>query len=146
MIIRQAKPREFPQLAELWRRSVRATHSFLTSEQVNALYKEVRDYAFASVDLWVCERETTLVGFMGLHRTMPHVEMLFVEPAYMRQGIGSRLLDQAKAFLGTLTIDVNEQNPDALAFYQRYGFTIIGRSPVDSQGRPFPLLHLLLKA
>jgi putative acetyltransferase len=43
---------------------------------------------------------------------------------------------------GALTVDVNEQNPEALAFYRACGFTVAGRSEVDDAGRPFPLLHL----
>jgi putative acetyltransferase len=39
-------------------------------------------------------------------------------------------------------LDVNEQNPQALGFYQHQGFVITGRSPLDGQGNPFPLLHL----
>ena len=41
-------------------------------------------------------------------------------------------------------LDVNEQNPQALAFYQRMGFQVVGRSAVDGQGNPFPLLHMKL--
>ena len=41
-------------------------------------------------------------------------------------------------------VDVNEQNPDALAFYQRLGFEVKRRSPLDSIGLPFPILHLEL--
>ena len=39
-------------------------------------------------------------------------------------------------------VDVNEQNPKALKFYFRQGFTIFKRSSVDSDNRPFPILHL----
>lgn len=38
-------------------------------------------------------------------------------------------------------VDVNEQNPDALAFYEGRGFVIKGRSETDGEGRPFSLLH-----
>jgi putative acetyltransferase len=37
---------------------------------------------------------------------------------------------------------VNEQNRSALAFYEHLGFERTGRSPVDGQGRPYPLIHL----
>jgi putative acetyltransferase len=37
---------------------------------------------------------------------------------------------------------VNEQNPAAVGFYEALGFTVRGRSPVDGEGRPFPLLHM----
>ena len=39
-------------------------------------------------------------------------------------------------------VDVNEQNQEALGFYKHLGYDIIGRSPLDGQGRPFPVLHL----
>jgi putative acetyltransferase len=41
-----------------------------------------------------------------------------------------------------LTVDVNEQNGAALGFYEALGFEVVDRSPVDEDGRPFPLLHL----
>jgi len=40
------------------------------------------------------------------------------------------------------TVDVSEQNPEALAFHLANGFIIVGRSALDGGGRPFPLLHL----
>ena len=46
---------------------------------------------------------------------------------------------------GVRTLDVNEQNPLAAGFYERAGFVVVGRSPVDGAGRPFPLLHMRLR-
>jgi putative acetyltransferase len=43
---------------------------------------------------------------------------------------------------GELTVDVNEQNPAACGFYEALGFVVVGRSPVDDDGRPFRLLHM----
>jgi len=40
------------------------------------------------------------------------------------------------------SVDVNEQNQQAVGFYRRLGFEVEGRSEVDSMGKPFPLLHL----
>ena len=39
-------------------------------------------------------------------------------------------------------MDVNEQNPAAIRFYEACGFAIEGRSELDSNDRPFPLLHM----
>jgi putative acetyltransferase len=39
-------------------------------------------------------------------------------------------------------VDVNEQNPAAVGFYEALGFVVVSRSPVDGDGRPFPLLHM----
>jgi len=68
--------------------------------------------------------------------------MLFLDPAHMGKGIGRQLLDYAIAEMGARTVDVNEQNPNALAFYKHCGFTVTGRSPVDGMGKPYPLIHM----
>ena len=67
--------------------------------------------------------------------------MLFVEPDAHGRGVGTALLD-AVAARAPLTVDVNEQNPAAHAFYRARGFVETGRSPLDGEGRPFPLVHL----
>ena len=72
------------------------------------------------------------------------IEMLFVEPEYFKQGIGSTLLDHA-LLLGMTEVDVNEQNDGALTFYQTRSFQQIARSELDAEGNPFPILHLKLK-
>ncbi len=45
-------------------------------------------------------------------------------------------------YLDALKVDVNEQNPQAVGFYEHMGFEVISRSPLDSLGKPFPLLHM----
>ena len=42
-------------------------------------------------------------------------------------------------------LDVNEQNPQAVGFYFKQGFEVIGRSEVDGMGQPYPLLHMRLR-
>jgi putative acetyltransferase len=32
--------------------------------------------------------------------------------------------------------------PRATAFYEALGFSVVGRSPTDGGGRPFPILHM----
>lgn len=39
-------------------------------------------------------------------------------------------------------MDVNEQNLQAVTFYERLGFVRAGRSPNDREGRPYPLFHM----
>ena len=41
-------------------------------------------------------------------------------------------------------MDVNEQNPQGVAFYRHMGFEQVGRSALDGQVNPFPLLHMKL--
>jgi hypothetical protein len=48
--------------------------------------------------------------------------------------------------MGATTVDVNEQNPQAVGFYLHIGCEVVGRSELDGMGKPYPLLHLRLPA
>lgn len=68
----------------------------------------------------------------------------FVSSDCFDMGTGSELLTFAVRQRGVTLVDVNEQNPAALKFYRKHGFAVDGRSPLDDQGNPFPILHLKL--
>lgn len=143
MLIRQATNADHPLLLDLWLRSVRATHHFLQPSDIDALLPQLRDIYLPAVELWVAVDDQDLpTGFIGLNEN--HVEMLFIEPDLRGQGIGRALLDHARHSRSGLSVDVNEQNPEAVGFYLHYGFVQTGRSPLDGEGRPFPLLHMRL--
>ena len=140
MTIREALSSDRDALLDIWLRSVRATHTFLTEQNIQALLPEVRDIAFAKLELWVLCSGARAIGFLGLSGSK--VEALFLAPESLRLGGGRMLLDHARRRKGPLTADVNEQNPEAVRFYEACGFTVTGRSQMDSNGRPFPLLHM----
>lgn len=143
MIIRQATNADHPHLLNIWLRSVRATHHFLKESDIEELLPQLRDIYLSAVELWVAvDAEDCPLGFVGLNEN--HVEMLFIEPGLRGKGIGRTLLDHARRSRSQMSVDVNEQNPDAVGFYLHYGFIQTGRSPLDGEGRPFPLLHLSL--
>ncbi|MCM3141849.1 acetyltransferase [Brevibacillus sp. MER 51] len=133
------------QLVDIWYRAVCRTHHFLTKEDIKFYKNMVKNEALSAVEVWMAINEKKEpVGFIGLDGTK--IEMLFVDPEYHGKGIGSRLLEHAERKYGPhLTVDVNEQNEGAYAFYRRYGFVQTGRSELDGSGRPFPLLHLDLE-
>ena len=54
-------------------------------------------------------------------------------------------MEWAVARQGADSVDVNEQNPQAVGFYLRMGFAVVGRSETDDADRPFPILHLRLE-
>lgn len=143
MSIRARTPADNPLLVDVWLRSVRATHDFLSENDIAELLPQVRDVYLDAVEIWVFDGpDQRPAGFIGLSDAQ--VEMLFLDPRWRGQGIGTRLLDHARALRGALTVDVNEHNPQAHGFYRHYGFVDVGRSPLDGQGRPFPLIHMAL--
>jgi len=143
MIIRETAPSEFDAITAVWEAAVRATHHFLSDADIDTLRPLVRNEYLALVDLRVAaDEDGEIRGFVGT--ADGKVEMLFVAPRWRGCGVGSRLLQHAVTRMNAELVDVNEQNPEAVGFYRRMGFEIAGRSPVDAQGRPFPLLHMRL--
>jgi putative acetyltransferase len=145
MHIRNAHAAEADSLFETWLRSVRATHAFLTEEDIQSLIPLVREYIHSSVEsFWVItDAADAPIGFMGM--TGNEIDALFLDPDHLRHGGGRALVNHARTLSPELTVSVNEQNPAAIQFYVACGFEVVGRSDTDGQGRPFPLLHLRLR-
>lgn len=141
--IRPAVPVDLPVMLALWERSVRATHSFLTEEDIADLRPHVsQGFESTAVDWFVASDESDQVmGFLAY--TPGCIEGLFIDPPYHRRGLGGLLVAHAQALArGPLRLDVNEGNSGAIDFYQSQGFAVVGRSATDGEGRPFPVLHM----
>ncbi len=141
-VIRPAVPADRDVMLLLWERSVRATHDFITEEEIVELRAMVRGYlASTGTAFHVMEDRCQVLGFMGLGDD--EIESLFIEPHCRGRGLGTRLVEFARAGRDVLRLDVNEENPAATGFYLSLGFRIEGRSELDGQGNPHPLLHMV---
>lgn len=134
---------DFQELANLWERSVRATHDFLPDTYIATLKDLLFTHYLGSVTLF-CTRDEqqNITGFAGVSRYK--LEMLFIAPEQRGQGQGKQLLEHAIEHFHIIELDVNEQNPQALGFYLKHGFEIIHRSELDGLGHPYPILRMRL--
>lgn len=132
---------DFPRIVEVWEASVRATHHFVREADIDIFRPMVRD-ALPKLSQIVCVRDQAnqVVGFTSV--ADGNVDMLFIHPSARGHGLGKRLLLYAITIWGATTLDVNEQNEQALGFYLHLGFKVVGRSERDGTGKPYPLLHL----
>jgi len=138
--LRPSRASDGDAVIDLWRHAVDATHDFLSAEDRRAIDAEVAGFLPQAPLLLAVDSQDRPQGFMLLDGS--HMEALFIDPQVHGQGIGRQLVEHALAQHRPLTTDVNAQNAQALGFYLRMGFVETGRSEVDSQGRPYPLIHL----
>ena len=131
---------EYPELVRVWRSAVAATHDFLAPDDFAAIEAALPVSYLPNVEVTVADVDGRVVGFSGLAEG--RLEMLFVDAALRGHGIGGVLLDAAVARVPDLELAVNEQNPQAVAFYLHRGFVQIARSELDGDGRPYPQLTL----
>ena len=143
MQVRHARVEDRQPLLAIWERSVRATHDFLEEHDIVALRPLVAlELASDVVQWWVLvDARDEPLGFLGY--TDDTIAGLFIDARHARRGGGRMLVAHAQALSGaTLSVDANEANHAAVHFYEAQGFVVVGRSPLDAAGRPFPIVHM----
>lgn len=147
--VRAAVETERDALLAVWRSAVEATHHFLTPQDVDWYEPHVLSYLRSAADLRVAQLPSASdqpVGFIAVEDSA--IQMLFVDASAQGRGVGSALLSSVLASATDsgsnrrVTVDVNEDNASGRNFYRARGFEVVGRSSVDDQDQPFPILHL----
>lgn len=138
----QASSRDYPELIKVWESSVRATHYFLSEEDIAGYKHLILNEYFKNLKLFYINKNTSIIGFIGLNNDL--IQMLFIHPKERGTGIGKSLIDFAIRNFSIKKVDVNEQNKQAVGFYLHMGFKTIERSELDAAGKPFPILSMEL--
>lgn len=129
---------------EIWESSVRATHLFLTDAEVERIKGYVPQALKNVESLTAAENEIgETVGFMGTENG--RLEMLFLLAEERGNGTGRMLLEYGIKMYGINELTVNEQNPQAVGFYEHMGFEVYKRTEHDEEGGPYPLLYMRLR-
>ena len=136
--------KDIDEILDTWESSVRATHNFLSEDDITSIKPHVIEGAkYVSKLLCVRDENDMIKAFMGVHDFK--IEMLFISNESRGKGIGKKLVEHAIEDLNVNYVDVNEQNPQAVGFYEHMGFQVFKKSEFDEQGNPFPILHMKLK-
>nr|UKS68593.1 GNAT family N-acetyltransferase [Lactococcus garvieae] len=128
-------------LLVVWESSVKATHLFLSDNEIRDIKKHVPQALMEIPRLILLKNDSNIpVGFMGI--VDHHLEMLFITPEERGKGFGRKLLNYGITKYSINTLAVNEQNPRAKGFYEYMGFEVYKRTEYDEQGKPYPLLYM----
>lgn len=132
-------PEQIRELTEVWGRSVRATHGFLTEAEIRRIRGDV-PHALAEVPhLVAAEEKGRYLVFLGASEGM-----LFLASEERGKGIGRQLLEQGIRKYGVRELTVNEQNPNAAEFYTCMGFVPYKRTETDEEGGLSPFYYMRL--
>ena len=81
------------------------------------------------VHLIIAEDETDgPTAFIGIENN--RLEMLFLSPKVRGKGLGKQLLQYAVQDYGVRELTVNEQNPQAVGFYEHLGFQNVQKNRI----------------
>lgn len=132
------------QLLEVWEKSVRATHLFLSDSEVKNIKEYVPQALGSIAHLVIAKNENDFpIAFMGIENET--LEMLFITPEERGKGLGKHLIQYGIKNYAVKRLAVNEQNPQAKGFYEHMKFKVYKRTEHDEQGNPYPLLYMSLQ-
>lgn len=132
------------QLIVVWETSVKATHLFLSEQEVEEIKKYVPQALNGIAHLIIVQdKDGRPAAFMGIEEQK--LEMLFIAPEERGKGLGRKLIQYGIENYSVNELAVNEQNPLAKGFYEHMGFQVYKRTDHDEQGNPYPLLYMKLK-
>ena len=139
--IKERTPVLIQKLLDVWESAVKATHLFLSVDEINNI-KQYVPQALKDIPFLVLaeDKNGNPVGFMGV--ADKRLEMLFVSNEFRGQGVGRQLLQYGIKNYSINDLTVNEQNPFAKSFYEYMGFEVYKRTELDEQGNPYPLLYM----
>ena len=141
--VKERMPLLIEQVLKVWESSVKATHLFLSEDEIKNIKKYVPQALKEIPCLIIAENENQIpVGFMGI--VEQHLEMLFISHEERGKGFGKELLEYGIEKYSVNDLAVNEQNPLAKGFYEHMGFVVYKRTEYDEQGNPYPLLYMRL--
>ena len=159
VVIRRARPDEHEALTEIslaskrywndpeayfavWKDELTITQAYIESNVVFAAETPDGVAGYLSI---VHVPEDLTAGLVFVRRGY-WLEHIFIKPAYMRCGIGSRLVSFARVWCAQNSIDrlYIFSDPHARGFYERLGASYLGESVSSIPGRTVPMFELII--
>ncbi|WP_172284060.1 GNAT family N-acetyltransferase [Chryseobacterium sp. LAM-KRS1] len=138
----KAQAKDYPRIMEIWASSVKATHHFLAEEDFNYFQEVIPKDYLPNLDVYLITEDSNARGFASVAGDT--LEMLFIHDDFRGKGYGKKLYQFMKDHIGFTKLDVNEQNPQAIGFYEKMGFKRVGRSEKDGSGKDYPTIHMAI--
>lgn len=98
-MVKEVTPREWGELLEVWESAVRATHDFISEEDLQFYKKAIPERYLPELCVYCLRNEAgRMLGFLGVSAS--EIEMLFVRDEARGRGVGRELLEYATRGIG----------------------------------------------
>lgn len=124
------RPAELEAVILLWHEACEQTYTFLPDRPRADRRRHFEEAVVPACDLWVALEGEAIAGFLALKDA--YIDRLYVHPEEQRRGVGTALLEHARALHPDgLQLHTHQQNTGACAFYEKHGFRAVryGTSP-----------------
>lgn len=130
-MIRKMQQTDINRVAAIWLDANIKAHDFIPAPYWKGHFEDVKE-AFKQADLYICEEQNKIQGFVGL--SGDYIAGVFVSGSAQSRGIGKQLLDFVKGSKKQLRLHVYQKNTRAVKFYQRENFEIQSENTNEETG------------
>lgn len=140
--IEEASPSDWDELVDVFMNSLPVTESY-TPEEYERFREALYRKSFPSYRTFVYRMNSRICGYVSLRGNF--VEMLYVRPEYMRQGIGTRLMNYVMENFNANGVGVSKCNKVARKLYEKLGFSIYDEADFDKNSGVYAPYYLMKK-
>jgi len=130
-------------LSSIWFESSMKAHPFIGETRLTDQRRLIEGEYLPKAETSVACLDGDAVGFISLLGSF--IGGIFIAPDRQGLGVGRKLIADALARKGELSLEVYTENERAVRFYNRLGFHEVSRRDIDDFGFPFPNATLRLK-
>jgi len=134
---------DLKRLSNIWFEASMKAHPFIGEKRLIEQRGLIEGEYLPKAETSVACLDGEAVGFISLLGSF--IGGIFVAPDRQGFGIGRKLIADALARKGELSLEVYTDNEQAVRFYKQLGFQEISRRAIDDFGFPFPNAALTLK-
>ncbi len=129
------------ELMALFDRSLSSVRSF-SEEEWDKLHTCLQTHSYPKYDTFAYKKDGKIIAYISYYDSK--IEMLYVLPEYMNQGIGQTLIRYViDYYKETMIIGVNKNNHIAMHIYKKMGFVSYDEKDYDISGVYSP--HYLMR-
>ncbi|ATQ56918.1 GNAT family N-acetyltransferase [Paracoccus yeei] len=133
---------DLKKLSNIWFEASLKAHPFIGEARLTEQRKLIEEEYLPKAETSVACLDGEAIGFISLLGSF--VGGIFIAPERQGLGVGRRLIADAFARTGELSLEVYTENEQAVCFYSRIGFREVSRRDIDDSGFPFPNATLIL--
>jgi putative acetyltransferase len=137
-LLRRYDPRDEEAAIALWQRTWQTAFPDIDFAARHDWWRQRwRDEILPNAEVVIAELAGAMIGFVTVEPRTFYLDQIVVAPECWGSGVGGALVAEAQRRSPKgLDLDVNTDNPRAIAFYRKCGFVIGGAGKNPYSGKP----------
>lgn len=139
-MIRQFEMKDLNAVMDIWLRTTIEGHPFIEPTYFLERYQAFQQDHLLKSQSQVYEIDGQVVGFVSIKQDMV-ITTINVDKPYRKSGIGEQLMRHMMNKFHQVTVKCFLDNSDALAFFHKLGFEVVGSEKEQELQKEIVVLH-----